>query len=594
MGWLDKNQRIVGLLYFLYTFVLLQFIFQANQVSLLRTLVNYLIILPVLGLLLILTRSYQVAFGILSGLLYAAYWLDGMIYNSRLTHIRYSDLFAVSDASRVADRYSLTFSGKDAFVLAVVVAVNLLLIFVSRRSNKAKNKKEVGLVGAGVLAVSLALLISGTVWQWIPNPMVDSFDTNTSFDRAGLYYSLYGQLRNSRVTPPEGYSAEQAERILSRYEGQEEEIEPVRVIVIMNESLADYSLVGETSFTDPLKNIHDPENGYFEGTLAVSVIGGNTCNTEFEFLTGCSLQFLPVGCLPFPQLLTSDLPSLAREMKDLGMSADGIHPYYSQEWNRRQVYRFLGFDRLIAGEDFSVGLMNADEIENVTAHQLNERFLDFGSDLEYIRGFISDAECYRKVTEVLEEQSENAFVFAVTMQNHGGYEYSGADFTNTEFIPEEPALNQYLTCTAISDASFQALIEQLAKDREKTIVLMFGDHQPGLDFSNYVKVFAEKSDNDVWRYDVPYIVWSNFPLEAELPAVTSPNYLSALLKECAGLPLTAWDRLRLEVVQRYPVLNANYVMDENYCILNKEEWEGSEQLTEYETVQYYRLFTEKR
>ena len=32
-----------------------------------------------------------------------------------------------------------------------------------------------------------------------------------------------------------------------------------------------------------------------KGTLLVSTFGGGTCNTEFEFLTGMTMKFLPPG-----------------------------------------------------------------------------------------------------------------------------------------------------------------------------------------------------------------------------------------------------------------------------------------------------------
>lgn len=132
----------------------------------------------------------------------------------------------------------------------------------------------------------------------------------------------------------------------------------------------------------------------------------------------------------------------------------------------------------------------------------------------YVRGLVSDQSCFEKI------QSENAdFTFSVTIQNHGYYNYSGSDFHNIEYVPDAPEINQYLTVSNLSDQAFAWLIRDLEKSDQKTIVLMFGDHQPGvviaedyasdlfitwnavvrdLDFS-CEKVFYQKGDAEVYQ-----------------------------------------------------------------------------------------------
>ena len=583
---LQKNQRILTILCFLGIFVLLQYAFLTPGLDPARTVINYLLILPLFGLLLLVTRRSDLAFVILSLILYVVHYIDAAVYSARLTHLRYSDLFAVGDALRVADKYSFYFSKQQAILLAFILLADAAIVIAAKRMPEKQSTVGNTVAGGVTIVISLALLILGTAYGFLPDPMQsidDNFDINGMVERDGLYYSLYGQYLHSGIKVPDGYSEERAQEIMNRYADREGNEEAARVIVIMNEALADYSLIGKTSFDDPLINIHDPENSYFEGKLAVSVFGGYTCNTEFEFLTGCSMRFFPQEYIPFTQLITSNLYSFAWDMKDLGMYTTGIHPYYSQEWNRRQVYQWLGFEQFIAGEEFSSGLSDESEIRNITDTKL--KTLDFGADLEYIRGFISDAEGYRKTVETLDTRGSNSFVFLVTVQNHGGYDYEGSDFLSTEYIPGERELNQYLTCSAISDAAFQSFLDDLAEDSQKTVVLMFGDHQPGLDFSTYVN--ADEEDPFAIYY-VPYVVWSNFEMEADLPAVTSANYLSAILKQCGGLPLTSWDQFRLDAMEQYPVMTGNFVLDADMSIVSEDEF-GSGLLKEYAIVQYDRI-----
>ena len=548
--------------------------------------INCLFTLPLFGLLLFLFRRLCPAILIHSLLLFAINYLDRFVYACRLTHIRYSDFFSVMDAVRVAGRYRLFFTPYDGILLTSILAFNILLFLCSRWLSEKQSKKENAVIGSVILCVSLLVFAGDALFSWIPDTTeyaTGVFDVNKTTETDGLFYTLYNQYKNSRIQKPEGYSTETASYTMNLFSDESSgSDEPVRIIVIMNESLTDYSLIGETSFPDPLQEIHDPNNGYFEGKLAVSVYAGYTCNTEFEFLTGCSLQFFPPMYVPFSQLIVSDTLSLARDFRKEGLSAVGIHPYYSQEWNRRRVYQCLGFDQFIAGEDFSTGMADRENQGNITDVHLGS--LDFGDDLEYLRGFVSDAECYRKVLEVLDKTRQpSSFIFAVTVQNHGGFEYSGKDFASIEFIPGHDDLNQYLTCTRYSDDAFRSLVDVLSERKERIIVLMFGDHQPSLDFSRFVQGFDDSWDN---RYYVPYVFWSNFTTADDLPEVVSVNYLSAVLKQKAGLHLNAWDRLRLKIMHEFPVVTAQAVLNKEL----KPALPTELQLNSYAIVQYYQLF----
>ena len=70
----------------------------------------------------------------------------------------------------------------------------------------------------------------------------------------------------------------------------------------------------------------------------------------------------------------------------------------------------------------------------------------------------------------------------------------------------------------------------------------------------------------------------------EVTDYTSPNYLSAILKKNAGLPLTAWDQFRLNAMQEYPVVTANFILDKDGKLVGKDS------LKDYELVQYMRMF----
>ena len=572
-------------------------IFDTVNLDLFSALYNILLSLPLFGLLLMITRRFPVAALLTSVVAFVLFYVDQYVFSARLTHIRFSDLWLISQAVRVAGRYPLIWNGEITRRLLIAAALCAFLIFLSRYYKLRYSKKLVFFVGLGLFVISCALILSGV----LPSAAED-YDFSRDSETRGLLYSWYCQAKQSRLEEPEGYTKAEAERILAQYTPEEPRNDDINVLVIMNESLADYSLIGAPRFDDPLPFIHSLNKNSFEGKLVVDVFGGGTAETEYAFLTGHALAFLPDGVCPYLQYVNRKTDNLASELGALGYDKTAIHPYFSEEWNRSQVYQFFDFDRFISGVDFGNTLVK--NRESATA-KIADNLMSFGDGPQYVRGLISDQ---TDVERVLSELGEKSFIFNVTMQNHGGYEYAGEDFTSLPYVDETiredwqgsrilngmlysaysssveeeiRKVNQYLTCANLSDQAFQYLLGELEKSEKKTIVLMFGDHQPSLLISEHFVEVDRGIDPD---YTVPYILWANFDIEFDAPEITSPNYLSAILKKNAGLPLTAWDQFRLDVMQEYPVVSTHFILDKDGNLIDKA------QLREYEFVQYMRLF----
>ena len=569
-------------------------IFDTFNLSFSAAFYNLLLLLPLLGLSLVITRRFDLAVILASAVAFTVYYVDTLVYSLRLTHIRLSDFMLLGQAMRVANRYQPIWNTEITRRLAIVVALCAFLVFITKYYKLKYSKKAVCLTGLVFIAIGLTVFFSGL----LPHNF-ETFDFNTDAERNGLIYSWYCQYHESKLKTPEGYSNAKANEILSAY-APTAGYADTNIIVVMNESLTDYSLLGKPPFEDPLPNLHGYRDNIFYGRLAVSVFGGGTSCTEYEFLTGNTMAFLPDGATPFLQYVVGDENSIARDVAELDYEKIAIHPYYSEEWNRTQVYNFLGFDRFISGVDFG----NAVVTNGMKATSFpDDNKISFGDGPLYVRGLISDQTCLERV---LEESSDRSFIFAVTMQNHGGYMYSGEDFSNREYVSEKDiipladrpkaplqasitdaanelySINQYLTCINLSDAAFKALTDALEASDQKTVVLMFGDHQPSLFIAGkYMKV---DDFNDATYYTVPYILWANYDIEFDAPEYTSPNYLSAILKKNAGLPLTAWDQFRLDAMQDYPVVTANFILDRDGNPV------GRDGLKDYEIVQYMRMF----
>ena len=138
------------------------------------------------------------------------------------------------------------------------------------------------------------------------------------------------ELKYISVDKPANYSESAVEEILKPYTEEDQNTAPERrpnIIVIMNEAFSDPAVLGsfETN-EDYMPYVHSILNGAVENTISgylnVSVLGGNTANTEFEFLTGNTMAFLPQGSVAYQQYLKRQMPSLASPSKRSGLSDD--------------------------------------------------------------------------------------------------------------------------------------------------------------------------------------------------------------------------------------------------------------------------------
>ena len=95
------------------------------------------------------------------------------------------------------------------------------------------------------------------------------------------------------------------------------------------------------------------EENAIKGYAVASVKGGNTANAEYEFLTGNSMAYLPVGSIPYQQYIRGEMPTLASQLNEQGYLTYAMHPYGASGWNRNNIYEYFGFDQSFFKSDFS-------------------------------------------------------------------------------------------------------------------------------------------------------------------------------------------------------------------------------------------------
>lgn len=490
-----------------------------------------------------------------------------------------SDIPALKTAMNVSSNYKIELPINSFKWISLAIICCVVTVCVCRMiENRMKIKTRICLGG-----LILVLTLSGYMGIDFKNGYykinLDYWEISNSYYKYGIPVTFLALCQNTKVKKPENYKKESVIEVYNTYDdnnNREQNITDDKrptVIAIMNESWSDLNIIHDfESNPDYMPFWHSFDTPVMKGDLLVSVHGSRTCNTEFEFLTGASMRNLPRWSYPYQQYSLKTLPSLAREFKNNGYDTVAIHPGKPENWNRKNALLNLGFDRFIDKNDFI--------------------------DPEYIGYFISDKSCYDKIIEEFKNKEKEKFIFAVTIQNHGGY--NSSRFNNDEMVQLGSELNtytdarEYLTLIQKADQALESLFTYFEKIDEPVIICIFGDHQPYLDEEFYEKLYGHSlkelsSEEEEKRYMTPYLIWSNYDTGIQKERKnTSANFLGTLLLNASGILENPFYEYIYSMQQEITEMNRDYYRTKD-GVLHKSD-EDDEWLKEYQDMQYYEMF----
>ena len=508
------------------------------------------------------------------------------VLNFRSVPIQPWDLLSIGTAASVAGNYEYTL---DRQALLVVLGFILLLILeYFCRFTLKKGTWKLRLPMAATLVVMLGafglMFHSDEIVEQKLRLYNKLFTPTTISYKNGTALAFVMELRYMSVDKPAGYDADAAAQELAALE-EESMSEPAmaaasdgeelpNIIVIMDEAFSDPAILGDfTVNQDYMLFVHSLLEGAentVSGWLNVSVLGGNTANTEFEYLTGNTMAFLPQGSIPYQQYINESAPSLASHLASLGYQTVAMHPYNASGWDRDTVYPAMGFSEMYFLPDF----------EN--PHK--------------VRNYVSDQSDFEKIIEIYENKGDSPlFLFNVTMQNHSSYTESFDNFDpQIEVEGGSQTLNNYLSLLSLSDEALSELIAYFEGQEEDTVIVFFGDHQTTNSVIEPILKQNGKSSSTLTeeeqadRYKVPFFIWANFDIEEETGVETSANYLGAKTLEAAGVPMDGYFTYLSGLSETVPVISANHVTLADGTFTNADD--QAELLSDYKGYQYYRLF----
>lgn len=493
------------------------------------------------------------------------------------------DIYSFETAMSVADNYVFSVD----WALAEHIAMFILMLIVGVRTNIRLNKKILRPIFTVAMCIPAYFYIS-YLWQ-------DNLERNTGLNdtlfnakymhsKDGFFVSFILDIHFLQIEEPKNYSDEYALSLLNEQKVEKVETpeELPDIIAIMDETFSDPAVLGEFETNkDYMPFVHSILRGEVANTISgytdVSVLGGNTANSEFEFLTGNSMAFFPNGSVPYLQYIRDGISTIVPQLEEYGYTTYGTHPYRAKGWNREFIYDLMGFDYRYFQGSFPFE--------------------------DKLRNYVSDEADFKSILEWRNNTEGPFFMFNVTMQNHSNY---GGDFDN--FDPQIVAkfkntfsnkyLNKYLSLMYETDQDVASLLSELSQSDRKTIVVFWGDHQPndyvvrpiykeyGLDFDN------QTYEQQQQRQKTPFFIWANYDIQEQTNVEISLNYLNILLFETAGLQLDEYQTFRKNLWQgQIPMMNAvGYRNDDGDLVEYDDAPEEIQNLlNEYQNIQYYRM-----
>lgn len=268
----------------------------------------------------------------------------------------------------------------------------------------------------------------------------------------------------------------------------------VNIIAIQLESLFDLQKYSAVQYDkDPTPFLHSMMSQRTSGYVSVPSIGAGTANTEFEMLTSMNMNSFGPGEYPYKTVLNKKTcESAPYVLKSLGYRTHAIHNNDATFYERHHVFSNLGFDTFTS--------------------------MEYMYDLTYTEnGWPEDVCLIPYIMDTLTADEEPDFIYTISVQGHGPYPDHSilkdpaihVTWTDEKRKNEKDAFEYYANQAYEMDQMVAELVKQLRTFDEPVMLLMFGDHLPGLSID-------EDLLDGFGLYETPYAIWTNYEMQREV------------------------------------------------------------------------------
>lgn len=422
--------------------------------------------------------------------------INGCILSNRVTPFGFTDLKCINDL--FAMNNTNYFTAEEATIVVFGLGVFFLfcaVLFIKGPRYQGKIHKIVVL--ASIVSVMFIGLPVTTSAAQNAN-VVASYFSNIAqgYENYGFIYGFSSSVVDRGMSKPDDYTEEHVAEITDKVESSKQETAVTKedapnIICVLLESFCDPEEIKFLHYNDdPIPTFHYLEDNFSTGYLTVPVVGAGTANSEFEVLTGMSMQYFGTGEYPYKTILKkTDCESTAADLSSIGYGTHAVHNNGGNFYSRVNAFSMMGFDTFTSKE-----LMN---IQTYTPN---------GS-------WATDDILVNETIKTLDSTPDQPdFTYTITVGTHGDYPkdpvIENPKFkANGAFDQEER--NQwtyYLNQLNEVDTFMADLIDAVNQRDENTVIVFFGDHLPTMGLQD-----SDMRSGDI--YKTKYVTWNNMGLE---------------------------------------------------------------------------------
>lgn len=454
---------------------------------------NSLIVIVTLSIAM-LFRKKEFVFSLISMVWLGLGVTNCVLLGSRTTPLNAMDFRTFKDVMGIMTVYFT--KGQIAMMAAAAALLAAIIAFIFI---KAPKKKIRPVRAASSIAVLGIVLSAATTLSVASGSIATTFhNIQDAYKDYGFAYCFACSVVDRGISEPADYSEDSIGAIVDEINEKGGNAEVVKsekatektpnIIFLQMESFFDVNHLKNVTFSEnPLPNFTAMKENYTSGYLTTPSFGAGTANTEFEVLSGMSLEYFGPGEYPFTTIMretTSE--SAAYDLKDYGYSTHAIHNHTGKFYGRYLVYPNMGFDSYTSVE----------YMQNVERNPLK---------------WAKDKCLTEEITKAMNSTEEQDFVFAVSVQGHGKYPSEQIDPTQTitaQGFNEADAVgfDYYINQIHQMDEFLGELTDTLSKSGEPCVLVVYGDHLP--------KFTIEPEDLENGNiYQTEYVIWDNFGLQ---------------------------------------------------------------------------------
>ncbi|MEO7432371.1 MAG: LTA synthase family protein [Dokdonella sp.] len=497
------------------------------------------------ALVLALTRRLLLSSWLVLGGVIALYSANSAKLGSLQTPLLPADLRFLAEPGPALRLFSNYLHVDVVHVLLVVAALAATGVLLRERRLAALAGWRAPMLGGVALVAGLSLVVGTSMWRHVYRSAERHFQPwalAESSIRTGLIGSLlvyHWQMGGGDVPAADRDAARalldaRAPELRAVLVAARAPVDLPDIVVVQSESLFDPARMRGILSGRYLAQLQRLARTARSGNLVVPTFAGGTIRTEFETLTGAPLSSLGGIQYPWLELDRDQYPGLVRVLGGHGYRTTAIHPNAAAFWNRARAYPALGFDRFIDSESFP-----------------KDRIVGL---------FTSDAALTDRVLGELDDDGPPQFVFAISMENHGPFDWRpGLDADRLAALPMPEALDvgdrvwlgNYLYLLDDADHELGRLADALVQRKRRTLLLFYGDHLP--DLGPVYQRLGFDDAHDAHEQPVPWLLVDStdrHPRQLDTRAWMLP----ALLLDAAGIDDDAYLRV-LSSLARDPDFN---------------------------------------